>query len=69
MAEQQEKFTSHKARGGALGTAIAAILVYAAKEFLNVDLAPISEAIAFVLTMIVGGFCGTWLAPANRSKG
>lgn len=59
--------TAHKARGGALGSALAAIIVYVAQQY-GLNLGPIGDPIALVITAVIGGFGGAWVAPANRSK-
>lgn len=59
--------TSHKAAGGGLGTAIAAIIVWFADQQ-GVDMGPIADAVAAVVTVILGGFFGTWFAPPNQPR-
>lgn len=59
--------TSHKARGGALGSALAAILVWIGKQY-GVDLGPIGDPIALVITTLLGGGIGAWISPANKPK-
>lgn len=61
------KDNANKARGGGLGAALAAIIVYGAQE-LGVNLGPIADPIALVITVALGGLGGAWIAPPNQPK-